>query len=63
MMMRMVSRVFRIKLVSSDNYTNSSIEREVLTDADGNFEFTDVVPGEYKVIYEYPEQVRYEGFG
>ena len=53
----------RIKLVSSDNYTNSSIEREVLTDADGNFEFTDVVPGEYKVIYEYPEQVRYEGSG
>ena len=53
----------RIKLVSTDNYTGSPIEREVLTDAEGDFEFTDVVPGVYKVVYEHPEQVRYEGSG
>jgi hypothetical protein len=53
----------RIKLVSTNNYTGSPIEREVLTDAEGDFEFTDVVPGVYKVVYEHPEQVRYEGSG
>ncbi|MAI72271.1 MAG: hypothetical protein CMM01_15360 [Rhodopirellula sp.] len=51
----------RIKLVSENNYTNSPIEREVLTDVDGNFEFTDIAPGEYKVVYEHSEQIRYDG--
>ena len=51
----------KYKNISENNYTNSPIEREVLTDVDGNFEFTDIAPGEYKVVYEHSEQIRYDG--
>ena len=51
----------RIKLVSDNNYTNNPIEREVLTDVDGKFEFTDIAPGVYKVVYEQSDQIRFEG--
>jgi len=51
----------RIKLVSDNNYTNNPIAREVLTDVDGNFEFTDIAPGVYSVVYEQSDQIRFGG--
>ena len=51
----------RIKLVSDNNYTNNPIEREVLTDVDGKFEFTDIAPGVYTVVYEQSDQIRFDG--
>ena len=51
----------RVKLVSDDNYTDAPIEREVLTDVDGKFEFTDIAPGSYSVVYEQSDQIRFDG--
>ena len=51
----------RIKLVSYDNYTSQPIDREVLTDVDGKFEFTDIAPGVYSVVYEQSDQIRFNG--
>ena len=48
-------------MVSDNNYTNNPIEREVLTDVDGKFEFTDIAPGVYTVVYEQSDQIRFDG--
>lgn len=47
----------QVRLVSSTNVTVAS----VLTDLDGGFEFTNVAPGDFSIVYDIPDTLRVVG--
>ena len=52
-----------MRLVSTSNATGSPIDKTVLTDIHGRYSFEGVAPGEYKVVFEWPDTVIYLGTG